>query len=161
MLENHMQLDAVVNAKLKNPVNIWIKLDTGMHRLGFQPDEAELVFQKLKQSQNVAQSMVLAAHFSCADDLDNNHTDQQFERFDAAFRQLDSTSIKTSLSNSAAILDWSNIHDNWQRPGYMLHGNTLFTRTKKRRSIKTGDAFSVCCYLYSYNSQRGICGLYR
>ena len=131
MLENHMQLDAVVNAKLKNPVNIWIKLDTGMHRLGFQPDEAELVFQKLKQSQNVAQSMVLATHFSCADDLDNNHTDQQFERFDAAFRQLDSTSIKTSLSNSAAILDWSNIHDNWQRPGYMLYGNTPFSRAQK------------------------------
>ena len=131
MLENHTQLDAVVNAKLNKPINIWVKLDTGMHRLGFQPDEAQCVFQRLNDSSNVAESMVLATHFSCADNLANNFTYQQLERFDKALKQLDSSDLLTSLANSAAILDWSNIKDNWQRPGYMLYGNTPFSQSQK------------------------------
>jgi alanine racemase len=131
MLENHTQLDAVVKANLKSPITIWIKLDTGMHRLGFQLDEAQSVFQRLNDSPNVAESMVLATHFSCADNLDNNFTDQQLERFNSTLKQLDAPLLKTSLANSAAILDWSNIRDNWQRPGYMLYGNTPFSQSQK------------------------------
>ena len=131
MLENHVQLDAVLKAKLQNPLNIWLKLDTGMHRLGFQPDEALEVFQRLQQSSNVVEPIVLATHFSCADNLDNNFTHRQLEHFDSALEQLPSATIQTSLRNSAAILDWSNITDNWQRPGYMLYGNTPFSQAQK------------------------------
>ncbi|MDG2018762.1 MAG: alanine racemase [Porticoccaceae bacterium] len=131
MLENHTQLKAVLNAKLQNPVNVWIKLDTGMHRLGFQPNEAQGVFQQLSDSPNVAASMVLATHFSCADNLDNNFTHQQLASFDAALKNLNPSNLKTSLANSAAILDWPEVKDDWQRPGYMLYGNTPFAQSQK------------------------------
>lgn len=131
MLENHKQLNAVLNTKLKTPVNLWIKLDTGMHRLGFQPDEVQQVFQQLDDSQNVAESMVLATHFSCADNLDNDFTQRQLSRFAVALKNVDRSNLQTSLTNSAAILDWPDIKDDWQRPGYMLYGNTPFSQQQK------------------------------
>ena len=129
MLENHRQLDAVLKATLRNPVNIWIKFDTGMHRLGFQPNEAQQLFQRLENSPNVAKSMVLATHFSCADNLDNDFTQQQLSQFNEAIKSIDQPNLLKSLANSAAILDWPEVKDDWQRPGYMLYGNTPFTRS--------------------------------
>ena len=130
MLENHHQLEAVVKAKLSNPINIWIKFDTGMHRLGFQPNEAQQVFQRLNNSPNVFKSMVLASHFSCADNLDNDFTKQQLSHFKTAFDSIDQPNLLKSLANSAAILDWPEVKDDWQRPGYMLYGNTPFARNQ-------------------------------
>jgi len=131
MLENHIQLEAVVNAQLQTPINIWIKLDTGMHRLGFQPEEAQQVFRQLRDSQNVANSMVLSTHFACADDIDSQLTHQQIARFQLAAKSINQPQLITSLANSAAILGWPNIQNQWQRPGYMLYGNSPFAAPQK------------------------------
>ena len=126
MVENNAQLQAILNAKLNKPINVWVKLDTGMHRLGFQPEAVHSVFQQLSNSANVAQPPVLATHFACADNLNSTFTQTQLECFTRATQALSEYKLITSLANSAAILGWPQISDQWQRPGYMLYGNSPF-----------------------------------
>jgi alanine racemase len=128
MIENHNQLQAILNAKLSAPITVWIKFDTGMHRLGFAPEDAKQVFAQLNNSPNIAQTPVLATHFACADNLDNPFTNQQHQRFLQIAETVGEPNIKTSLSNSAAILGWPKISDQWQRPGYMLYGASPFDK---------------------------------
>ena len=127
MVENTPQIEAIVNAKLKVPVNVWIKIDTGMHRLGFPVQEVQSACQQLRASGNVAQQIVLASHFAWADNLTEGFTEQQLARFESTIQNIDQTDTLQSLANSAAILGWPQTHRDWQRPGYMLYGNSPFT----------------------------------
>ena len=131
MLENHNQLQAVLSAQLTTAITIWLKLDTGMHRLGFQPEDLKSIYQQVSDSSNVADDIVLATHFACADDLDSNFTNQQLQCFESAIDGLDTKPSLISLTNSAAILGWPSIQDNWQRPGYMLYGASPFPQPQE------------------------------
>ena len=130
MLENHNQLQAILSAHLSNPISVWLKLDTGMHRLGFKPEDLQHIYKQLSDSTNVADDIVLATHFACADDLESDFTDRQLQCFNSAIDTLDFPA-PTSLANSAAILGWPSIEDNWQRPGYMLYGASPFSKPQK------------------------------
>jgi alanine racemase len=130
MLENHNQLQAILSAHLSNPISVWLKLDTGMHRLGFKPEDLQHIYKQLSDSANVADDIVLATHFACADDLESDFTDRQLQCFNSAIDTLDFPA-PTSLANSAAILGWPSIEDNWQRPGYMLYGASPFSKSQK------------------------------
>lgn len=126
MVENRPQVEAITRAKLKNPVNVWIKLDTGMHRLGFPAHEAQSIFERLSASENVNQQIVLATHFAWADSLTEQMTEQQLSSFESNIKSIKSSGILQSLANSAAILGWPQTQRDWQRPGYMLYGNSPF-----------------------------------
>lgn len=130
MLENHNQLQAILSAHLSNPISVWLKLDTGMHRLGFKPEDLQHIYKQLSDSANVADDIVLATHFACADDLESDFTDRQLQCFNSAIDTLDFPA-PTSLANSAVILGWPSIEDNWQRPGYMLYGASPFSKPQK------------------------------
>jgi alanine racemase len=100
-----------------------------MHRLGFPPDRVQSIFSQLEQSGNTCSTIVLASHFACADELGGQKTIQQQNTFKncadctAADRVTD---LQLSIANSAAILAWPDAHFDWQRPGYMLYGNSPF-----------------------------------
>ena len=123
MVENHQQKDAIINADVAHPVTVWLGVDTGMHRLGFQPDVIAEVYQTLNASRNISQPIVLTSHFACADDLDSSATLKQIDIFKAC---APVTALQ-SLANSAAILAWPKAKREWQRPGYMLYGNSPFS----------------------------------
>jgi alanine racemase len=130
MVENSAQKDAIINASISNPVSVWLGVDTGMHRLGFQPQEATQTYLALCNTDNVAKPIVAASHFACADDLGSSATKKQMAIFDRWITTLKPTAgdvIAESLANSAAILAWSETHRDWQRPGYMLYGNSPFS----------------------------------
>ena len=94
-----------------------------MHRLGFQPSDIAEVYQCLNNSRNVSQPIVFTSHFACADDLDSDATAKQIDTFKAC---APVTALQ-SLANSAAILAWPKAQREWQRPGYMLYGNSPFS----------------------------------
>ena len=129
MVENEAQKQAVLTSSSTQAVNVWLGMDTGMHRLGFQPDDIGQHYQALRASSKVAKSIVLATHFACADDLENPATTEQTNSFQ---RCLSVNSISAdentelSLANSAAILGWPDTRRQWQRPGYMIYGNSHF-----------------------------------
>lgn len=104
---------------LTRDLSVWIKLDTGMGRLGFFPEDLPRVQQRLNAltTVNVIGCMT---HFSCADEPDNTHTSQQIARFN----QTVPTPAKTrSLANSAAVIGWPEARVGWVRPGIMLYGS--------------------------------------
>lgn len=100
------------------PAQFWIKLDTGMHRLGFDPTTVPALTEWLAKrgSQGFCGWMT---HLACADERNNPMTSTQLERFQ---RLLDGLPGPRSIANSAGIIGWPAAHADWVRPGLMLYG---------------------------------------
>lgn len=121
---------------ITRPPVIWIKLDTGMGRLGFSPADLSVVYARLRRLSSVGEIRVMT-HFACADEPASDMTALQAARFDAAMRQLEADCALTqtptpmiALANSAAILQWPEIHADWVRAGIALYGSSpLATRS--------------------------------
>lgn len=119
IVHNEQQLNAIVNAKLEKPLKVWLKIDTGMHRLGINPKQLTHFYQMLSQSANVQQAIVLMSHLGCADEKDSQATYEQI----ALFNELtEAHTLEKCLANSAGILQWPVSHYQWVRPGLMLYG---------------------------------------
>ncbi|HET8941185.1 MAG TPA: alanine racemase [Rudaea sp.] len=101
------------------PLRVWLKIDSGMHRLGFAPERAAEVFARLRALPNVDDDIALMTHFAASDEFDNPLTTQQVARFDAATAQLPGS---RTLANSAAVLGWPLAHRDWLRVGGLLYG---------------------------------------
>lgn len=101
-------------------LDVLLKVNTGMNRLGFAPSEYPRVLEQLQRNPGVG-SITLATHFADADDA--RGVDWQLERL----RQLPGFgSLPCSLANSAAILRYPQTHRDWVRPGIMLYGCSPF-----------------------------------
>lgn len=113
------QVDALLKAELESPVHVWLKIDSGMHRLGIDPADFSEAYRKLTQSKNVLQPMRLMTHFACADEPDNPATVQQL----ALFRHtIGDAKGELSIANSAGVVSWPQSHGDWIRPGLALYG---------------------------------------
>lgn len=95
----------------------WLKVDSGMHRLGFAPAEIAAAHRQLQQLSG--QEVGLISHFACADDPADTATAQQLACFNHSCAGL---AGPRSLANSAAILAHPASHSDWNRPGIMLYG---------------------------------------
>ncbi|WP_426447085.1 alanine racemase [Siccibacter colletis] len=113
------QLVALEQANLDKPVTVWMKLDTGMHRLGVQPEEAEAFYQRLVRCPNVCQPVNVVSHFARADEPACGATERQLDIF-ASFSE--GKPGLRSIAASAGILLWPQSHFDWVRPGIILYG---------------------------------------
>lgn len=135
------------------PLDVHLKVNTGMNRLGFMPSQVRQVFQQLKALRSV-RSVSLMTHFANADTQDTApdvHT--QIAAFREATAGLDA---EISLSNSAATLLQPLIKSDWIRPGVMLYGGspgsqsaaslglqpamTLQSRVIATQTLRAGDS---------------------
>lgn len=96
----------------------WLKLDSGMHRLGFPTDQVGTVHAALRRVSG-DQPVILMSHFACADDPANPMTQEQLARFDRAVNGFEG---EVSLANSAAVMNFPASHRDIVRPGIMLYG---------------------------------------
>lgn len=118
VVHNERQLEWILQHRPRKPLNVWLKIDTGMHRLGFSPARASTAYLQLTGCPHVAE-LTLMTHFACADEIDSAPTNRQLARFTALSELF---SAPCSLANSAAILTRSDSHADWVRPGIMLYG---------------------------------------
>lgn len=125
VVHHEAQLQQLLAARLARPLSIWLKLDSGMHRLGFQPERFAAVHAALRQCPQVA-DIVLMSHFARADELDCTATHDQLARFE---RTAGAIAAPRSLANSAAVLAWPQAHGDWLRPGFMLYGLSPLNHT--------------------------------
>jgi len=102
-----------------DPIRCWLKVDTGMHRLGFAPDDVRDAHARLSAMPGVADDIVLMSHFASSDEFDNPQTRVQLRLFAEATSGLPGS---RSLANSAAVLGWPGSHGDWVRPGGALYG---------------------------------------
>ncbi len=113
------QIDILTNAKLAKPVQIWLKMDSGMHRVGLEASVYQQAYMRLAGHINI-EKIVCMSHFANADNVKLEHTNQQIALFQNTVQSLRAQEI--SLANSAAILGWPQSYKNWSRPGIMLYG---------------------------------------
>ena len=113
------QIDILLAENLASPLQVWLKMDSGMHRVGLDPSAYKQAFVRLTGHANVAK-IVLMSHFANADNLKSAHTKQQIAAFQLAVKGIKFDEV--SLSNSAAIMGWPQSYNNWSRPGIMLYG---------------------------------------
>lgn len=112
------QVDALAQASLPTPVQVWLKLDSGMHRLGLDAAAFRAAHARLSALPQVA-GLTLMTHLARADEPDSARSEEQAAAFAAACRGLAGA---TSLCNSPALLGWPALHGDWGRPGLMLYG---------------------------------------
>ncbi|WP_455234652.1 alanine racemase [Thiogranum longum] len=107
-------------------VCLWLKVDTGMHRLGFSPADAPAVWQRLQRLPYVKNNgLRWMSHLACADEFDNPANGRQLARFTEVIEHTQTpqgTAAEASLANSAALLTRPDMRLDWVRPGIMLYG---------------------------------------
>jgi len=119
---NSAQLEWVLNCQLSQKYNIFVKIDSGMGRLGFLEHESNEVINILENSPNV-DKLTLMTHFSSADNTESSSTNTQIDKFNNI---VDSRQNDHSLANSAALMAWNDAHSGYTRPGIMLYGSSPF-----------------------------------
>ena len=166
-------LSDINNKKLR----IWMKIDTGMHRLGFACDAFNDAYQQLNQLPCVEKPFVICSHLADADNADSTFTNQQI----AAFEKTTSfVSNEKSLLNSAGILAYPQAHYDWIRPGLLLYGVSPFDHPGKHnalmknfipamtfeskliaiKNVKAGEKIGYSCTFTAKNAMKiGIVGM--
>jgi len=143
---NSIQLQWLLDADLNKPIDVFVKYDSGMGRLGFQDDSFIQAINLLEKSNNIGE-ITLMTHFSSADDLGSTLTTKQISNFD---NTLYSEKYPASLAISAAILKWSESHREYVRPGIMLYGSSPFS--EKAPLNKLTPAMTLSSFLISIKS---------
>jgi alanine racemase len=127
VVHHESQLEILERARLVRPVRAWLKIDTGMHRLGFAPQAALAAWQRLTACESVSPRIGLFTHLANADVRGDGCTPRQLAVFRAALPQ---DAGEVSIANSAAVLGWPEAHADWVRPGIMLYGASPFVERR-------------------------------
>lgn len=123
MVHSLEQIALLEGSSVSTALNVWLKLDTGMNRLGLRPEEFAAAYARLQRVGAVAAPPVLTTHLACADDRDNPMTARQIQVFSDVTRGLPGA---RSIANSAGLLGWPAACGDWVRPGLMLYGVAPF-----------------------------------
>ncbi|NBB08875.1 alanine racemase [Pseudomonas sp. SLFW] len=138
------QLEAIEKAAVGKPLNIWLKMDSGMHRVGIHPAEYQAAYQRLLATNTVGK-VVLMTHFARADELDSVRTDEQVAIFQSGRAGL---GAELSLRNSPGVMGWPSVPSDWVRPGIMLYGATPFDQPQsvadRLQPVMTLESKVIC-----------------
>lgn len=122
-------LEALAPVDDATRLSVWLKIDTGMHRLGFAGSELPAIWHRLTRCAAVQQPPRVMTHLACADDFQHPATQQQLSLFTELLTAQDAIQAagsECSVANSAGILGWMNSHSDINRPGIMLYGVSPF-----------------------------------
>jgi alanine racemase len=117
VVHDHWQL-LLLDALGSRPVSVWLKLDSGMHRLGFPLTETAAL-HRFVQARPHWEFCGWITHLACADETANSFTQQQILAFNQALGDLPGP---RSIANSAGLIAWPQARVDWVRPGLMLYG---------------------------------------
>lgn len=125
------QIDVLLKTRLDNRLDLLLKVDTGMHRLGLPPQRLHAMLERLRGAPQVG-GITLMTHFACADEPQIGVA-EQLARFRAVTRGI---GLPVTLANSAALLRYPETVGDWVRPGILLYGASPFADT-------TGEALGL------------------
>jgi len=118
---HHMEhVSMLDSAALARPLEVFIKVNTGMNRLGFKPEQVHVVAERLSNCPSVA-ALRLMTHLARADEEDGLH--EQLQAFESACKGLP---YPRSVANSAGVLRFDEVGGDYVRPGIMLYGSSPF-----------------------------------
>lgn len=118
VLRSPEQLADLLAVTLPQPMKLWLKVDTGMHRLGWPPEQVLNALAQLAQQPQI-QLQGLMSHLACADEQEHPLTAQQWATLQ---KLVEATGLPFSIANSAALLRHTELHGALVRPGILLYG---------------------------------------
>lgn len=122
VIHHSEQLAMMLDSK-HHALDLFLKINTGMNRLGFAPEQFPAVISKLKENIST-NTITLMTHFACADQPSQKESvTRQLQCFEVTTR---GHNYSRSLANSAAIIRYPNTYADWVRPGIMLYGASPF-----------------------------------
>lgn len=134
VFHNEAQLSWLEKANLPSPLSCWLKINTGMGRLGLGLEQAKIYYDRLANHASVQNPIRIMSHFACSDEKDHPLNHSQI----SAFKQF-IQDIKTEYSfcNSAAIFNFPAMHYDYVRPGIALYGvSPIFGKTAAELGLK-------------------------
>ena len=117
--------------KNDNELGLWVKINTGMNRLGLSQEELKVVYEK----GIISSDSVLMTHMACADDPDDPMNKMQINNFEKAFNLVE-RKTKRSISNSACLINFPELSFDWIRSGIAAYGGEF-----KDLNLKTAMTF--------------------
>lgn len=118
VLHSLHQLHHLESLDADQTVNCWVKIDTGMHRLGISPEDYQILLQRIESMDIVQKPVTVMSHLACADEPQRKENQRQIQRF----KSVTGRRGQYSLCNSAGIINFPQAHFDWVRPGIMLYG---------------------------------------
>ena len=148
------QIEMLEKTRVSAPLDIHLKMNTGMNRLGFKPKLWRSAYERLRAIPAV-RKISFMTHFANAEMLESNPMPfaEQLRRFDNETVELEG---ERSLSNSAAVLVHPELATDWVRPGIMLYGGTPGGKNCRRVWPEAGDDAQKQDYRHSGTGCRGI-----
>jgi alanine racemase len=113
------QIEALKKLSLPLPLTAWLKVDTGMGRLGFNPSETLKAYQALLESQQIEKPIGIMSHLACAEEINHPLNHQQIQSFKNLIGDIPGPK---SLCNSASLFNFPDTHYDVVRPGISLYG---------------------------------------
>jgi alanine racemase len=119
VIHHNDQIEMMERCQNKRPIKIWLKIDSGMHRLGFDPGDVKKIWKRLMDSGKINKDISIMTHLADASDPESDMTVTQLRVFNEACRPFP---CPRSIANSAGIVAWPDTHVEFVRPGLMLYG---------------------------------------
>lgn len=134
VIHHSHQVNLLEKNKTSSPLQVWLKVDTGMHRLGFSLEKAASAYNRLSACLSVQKPIGLMTHLADADNKDRSFTERQINQFMKIAKNRD---VKKSVVNSAGLLAYPTAFFDWIRPGIMLYGVSPFSwKTGMKQNLK-------------------------
>jgi len=151
-------------------LRIWMKIDTGMHRLGIPSESFQEIYNRLNALPFIVKNFVICTHLADADNADKTFTQNQIACFEKITKEINNPK---SILNSAGILAHASACHEWIRPGLMLYGVSPFnypgphdelmknfipamTFESKLIAIKTVNAGEKIGYSCTFTAERAM-----
>jgi alanine racemase len=123
VVHSFIQLEILEKRTEIEKIAVWLKLDTGMNRLGFKTEDFDNVYQRLNKCGIIRRPCNLMTHLANSDTLEDDKTQSQIKLFNETVQAYPG---QRSIANSAGILAWPDAVSDWVRPGIMLYGISPF-----------------------------------
>ncbi|WP_348666228.1 alanine racemase [Arsenophonus symbiont of Ornithomya chloropus] len=121
-LKSIEKLEIFKKNEIKNVVKVWMKLDTGMHRLGIRPEEGKMFYNRLIRCRHIKKPVNIISHFYQADHPEFPiATHQQLACFNAFVKDKPG---EKSIAASSGILFWPESYFDWVRIGIIMYGSS-------------------------------------
>lgn len=144
VIHQDWQIDDLYRTRFEKKLTVWLKINTGMNRLGFNIETIEKAYKKLCACPNVIKPLHAITHFS-----DLTHAPKQLALFQSILASLPKVRYQ-SAANSAAILQYPASHLDYIRPGILLHGISPIPNTRGKE-FKLIPAMTLLSKLISIN----------
>ena len=116
-----------------NNLSVWLKVNTGMNRLGVSTEQVLELWPRLKKITSIKE-LGLSSHFANADVPEDELNQQQIDKFNHLTEMLNA---QNSMANSAGLISFPKIQGDWVRPGIMLYGSSpLQNKTATELDLK-------------------------